>query len=132
MASATTPAVERRREAMLLKPLHVGQAPGSPRAVQHVCPQADRIDTPLHWSRMASRRCRRPSERQVVHIPESLTAMEAQVAQEDTTRLRPTAANTLGHDLEAVQMLVAPVKHPSGDVVKMCQMVSLRTRRRAR
>jgi len=84
--------------------------------------QADRIDTPWHWEQDGFKAdVAGPVSAKVVHIPESLTAMEAQVAQEDTTRLRPTAAILSAMDLEAVQMLVAPVKHHLEDVVKMCQ-----------
>jgi len=57
----------------------------------------------------------------VVHIPESLTAMRHKSLRRTRTRLRPTAAILSAMDLEAVQMLVAPVKHHLEDVVKMCQ-----------
>ena len=108
---------------MRLKPLHVGP---DPPAVLGWCGmfarQADRIDTPWCWEQDRFKAdVADPVSAQVVHLPESLAAMEAQVAQEDTIRLCPTAAILSAMDMEAVQMLVAPVKYHLEDVVKMCQ-----------
>jgi hypothetical protein len=84
--------------------------------------QADRIDTPRHWEQDRFKPdVAGPVSAKVVHIPESLAAMEAQIAQQDTACLCPTAAILSAMDLEAVQMLVAPEKHNLEDVVKMCQ-----------
>jgi hypothetical protein len=47
--------------------------------------------------------------------------METQVTQQNTARLCPTAAILSAMDVEAVQMLVAPVKHHLEDDVEMCQ-----------
>jgi len=84
--------------------------------------QADRIDTPWHWEQDRFKAdIAGPVSAIVVHIPESLAAMKAPIAQQNTARLCPTAAILPAMDLEAVQMLVAPVKYHLEDVVKMCQ-----------
>jgi hypothetical protein len=84
--------------------------------------KADRIDTPWHWEQDSFKAdVAGPVSAKVVHIPESLAAMEAQIAQQNTASLCPTAAILSAMDMEAVQMLVAPVKHNLEDVVKMCQ-----------
>jgi hypothetical protein len=83
--------------------------------------QADRIDTPWHWE---PDRCKAdvagPVSAIVVHLPESLAAMKAQIAQQHTVRLCPTAAILPAMDLEAGQMRVAPVTHHLEDVVTRC------------
>jgi hypothetical protein len=67
---------------MLIEPLHVG--PGPP-AVLGRCGtfarKADRIVTPWHWEQDGFKAdVAGPVGAKVVHIPESLATMEAQVA----------------------------------------------------
>jgi hypothetical protein len=65
--------------------------------------QADRIDTPWHWEQDRFKAdVAGPVGAKVVYIPEPLAAMEAQVAQEDTTRLCPTAAILPAMEMNAV------------------------------
>ena len=97
---------------MLIEPLQV--APGAP-AVLGWCglfpPSTDRIDTP--WGQGQDRfetDIAFPVRAKVIHIPEALAAMEAEVPQPDTARRCPTAAVFSAMDMETVQMLVTPGK----------------------
>ena len=56
----------------------------------------------------------------VIHIPEPLPAMEAQIAQPDIAGLGATAAVLLAMNVEAVQMLVTPGKQDLQEGMEMC------------
>ena len=108
---------------MLIEPLQ--GAPGSPAILGR-----RRMFTPdTHW--IDTSRCRRadrfetaiafPIGAKVIHIPEALAAMEAQAAEPDLARWRPTAAIFLAMDMEAVEMRITPGKQNLQDGMQVCQ-----------
>jgi hypothetical protein len=62
-----------------------------------------------------------PGRTKVIHIPEALDAMEAQVVQPDTVRRCATAAVFPAVDMETMQRLIAPGKQDLQDGMELRQ-----------
>jgi hypothetical protein len=96
--------LQRRREAVMIEPFHIG--PGPP-AVLGRCgmfpPKTDWIDTPWPQGEEGfEANIAFPIRHEVVHVPEPFTTMETQVTQQNTARLCPTAAILSAMDMKAV------------------------------
>ncbi len=108
---------------MLIEPLQV--APGAPAILGRGCP------FPPNAHRIDAARCQGedgfetditfPVGTKVIHIPEALAAMEAQVMQPDSVGRNATAAVLPAMNIETVQVLVTPGKQDLEDRVQVCQ-----------
>src|SRR5688572_4726664 len=97
---------------MLIEPLQV--SPGAPAVLgrrRPLPPSAHRID--VSWGQGEQRfetDVALPGGAKVIHIPEALAAMEAQVVQPDSVSRGATAAVFPAVDMKTVQILITPGK----------------------
>src|ERR687887_620299 len=106
---------------MRIEPFHI--APGAPTVLRGRCSFAsdthgidpsrgqrqERFETDITL----------PVGAKVIHVSEPLTAMEAQVTQQDTAGRCPTAAVFPAVDMETVEVLIAPGKHDLEDGMEL-------------
>jgi hypothetical protein len=106
---------------MLLKPFHVGPGPPAILRWPHPFPaNTDRIETPWRQGPESFEAdVAGPLGAKVIHIPESLTAVETQVVQQDLVGGGPTVPIFPAINMEAVQMLITPGKHDLEDGVEL-------------
>jgi hypothetical protein len=114
---------ERWIQAMLIEPLQV--APGPPAVLRWCRPFPTRTCWILMPCGPGQQRFETdvalPVRTKVIHIPEALAAMEAQVVQPDIVSRGATAAVFPAVDMETMQMLIAPGKQDLQDGMELRQ-----------